>query len=73
MIQFIKGCRIYPLSIKLWNDSWDGYLINVFHIFSVHFESYKDGMFRDNLVTYSRPRRQIPNVTDPTQRIKRMR
>lgn len=26
---------------------------------TLHFESYKDGLVRDNLITYSRPRRQI--------------
>ncbi|KAL5242728.1 hypothetical protein ACI65C_010138 [Semiaphis heraclei] len=26
---------------------------------TLHFESYKDGLVEDNLVTYSRPRRQI--------------
>ncbi|CAI6350583.1 unnamed protein product [Macrosiphum euphorbiae] len=26
---------------------------------TLHFESYKDGLVEDNLITYSRPRRQI--------------
>lgn len=39
---------------------WCWFLIEVLFFFClVHFESYKDGLVRDNLITYSRPRRQV--------------
>jgi len=35
------------------------YKVNFVFTFLVHFDSYKDGLVEDNLITYSRPRRQI--------------